>query len=313
MKSKPRNLLICTVMILSFLFSGCSVQGQPQQSVPGTTAPVSENPPLESQDESLAVSSERFYQYETQELSAQRDGKEIYGVITIPQNAGDRMPAVIFSHGFGGTHSVGTQYAQALAEKGYVVYCFDFCGGSPSSQSDGSTLEMSIFTEQADLEAVISMIQGLDYVDSDNLFLMGTSQGGVVSAITGAAHPGEIRGMVLLYPAFVLVDRANELFQSRDEIPDTYYFMWMDVGKAYFEPLLDYDIYSEIAAYDKDVLLIHGDADHIVPLSYSEQALDAYPSAQLEVIPGGGHGFYGEDAQQTINYILEYLETHRVS
>ena len=313
MKSKPRNLLICTVMVLSFLFSGCGVQGQPQQPVPDTTAPVSEDPPLESQEESLAVSSERFYQYETQELSTQRDGKEIYGVITIPQNAGDRMPAVIFSHGFGGTHSVGTQYAQALAERGYVVYCFDFCGGSPSSQSDGSTLEMSIFTEQADLEAVISMIQGLDYVDSDNLFLMGTSQGGVVSAITGAAHPGEIRGMVLLYPAFVLVDRANELFQSRDEIPDTYYFMWMDVGKAYFEPLLDYDIYSEIAAYDKDVLLIHGDADHIVPLSYSEQALDAYPSAQLEVIPGGGHGFYGEDAQQTISYILEYLETHRVS
>lgn len=311
MKRKPRNLLICTVMILSFLFSGCGVQGQPQQSVPGTTAPVSEDPPLESQEESLAVSSERSYQYETQELSTQRDGKEIYGVITIPQNAGDRMPAVIFSHGFGGTHSVGTQYAQALAEKGF--YCFDFCGGSPSSQSDGSTVEMSIFTEQADLEAVISMIQGLDYVDSDNLFLMGTSQGGVVSAITGAAHPEEIRGMVLLYPAFVLVDRANELFQSRDEIPDTYYFMWMDVGKAYFEPLLDYDIYSEIAAYDKDVLLIHGDADHIVPLSYSEQALDAYPSAQLEVIPGGGHGFYGEDAQQTINYILEYLETHRVS
>ena len=313
MKSKPRNLLICTVMILSFLFSGCGVQGQPQQSVPGTTAPVSENPPLESQEESLAVSSERSYQYETQELSAQRDWKEIYGVITIPQNAGDRMPAVIFSHGFGGTHSVGTQYAQALAEKGYVVYCFDFCGGSPSSQSDGSTVEMSIFTEQADLEAVISMIQGLDYVDSDNLFLMGTSQGGVVSAITGAAHPEEIRGMVLLYPAFVLVDRANELFQSRDEIPDTYYFMWMDVGRTYFEPLLDYDIYSEIAAYDKDVLLIHGDADHIVPLSYSEQALAAYPSARLEVIPGGGHGFYGEDAQQTISYIQEYLETHRVS
>ena len=313
MKSKPRNLLICTVMILSFLFSGCGVQGQPQQSVPGTTAPVSENPPLESQEESLAVSSERSYQYETQELSTQRDGKEIYGVITIPQNAGDRMPAVIFSHGFGGTHSVGTQYAQALAERGYVVYCFDFCGGSPSSQSDGSTLEMSIFTEQADLEAVISMIQGLDYVDSDNLFLMGTSQGGVVSAITGAAHPEEIRGMVLLYPAFVLVDRANELFQSRDEIPDTYYFMWMDVGRAYFELLLDYDIYREIAAYDKDVLLIHGDADHIVPLSYSEQALDAYPSAQLKVIPGGGHGFYGEDAQQTISYIQEYLETHRVS
>lgn len=51
-------------------------------------------------------------------------------------------------NGFGGSYRVGEQYAQALAAKGYVVYCFDFCGGSPGSKSDGSTLEMSIFTEQ---------------------------------------------------------------------------------------------------------------------------------------------------------------------
>lgn len=121
---------------------------------------------------------------------------------------------------------------------------------------------------------------------------MGTSQGGAVSAITGAAHPEEIRGMVLLYPAFVMVDRANQLFRRPEEIPDTYYFMWMQVGRAYFEPLLDYDIYGAIAAYDKDVLLIHGDADNIVPLSYSQRALQAYPSAELQVIPGGRPRFF---------------------
>ena len=220
------------------------------------------------------------------------------------------MPAVIFSHGFGGTHSVGRQYAENLAENGYVVYCFDFCGGSPSSQSDGSTLEMSLFTEQKDLEAVISMMQGLDYVDSENLFLMGTSQGGAVSAITGAAHPQEIRGMVLLYPAFVMVDNANELFSSAGEIPDTYYFMWMNVGRAYFEPLLDYDIYGAIAAYEQDVLILHGDADSIVPLSYSERAVEVYPSARLEVLHGAGHGFSGENARYANDTILEYLSTH---
>lgn len=85
------------------------------------------------------------------------------------------MPAVIFSHGFGGNYQVGMQYAEALTEKGYVVYCFDFCGGSPDSRSDGTTLEMSVFTEQADLEAVIHMIQGQDFVDKENIFLMGTS------------------------------------------------------------------------------------------------------------------------------------------
>ena len=32
------------------------------------------------------------------------------------------------------------------------------------------------------------------------------------------------------------------------------------------------------------MLLIHGDADSIVPLSYSERALEVYPSAELKVI-----------------------------
>ena len=29
------------------------------------------------------------------------------------------------------TYQVGAQYAEAFAQKGYAVYCFDFCGGSP--------------------------------------------------------------------------------------------------------------------------------------------------------------------------------------
>lgn len=281
-------------------------QQQPTQQQEAAQQPEAE--PVQQQP----ASPEATYSYQTQELYAQRGENRIYGVLYIPQGAGDKMPAVIFSHGFGGTHAVGSTYAEALAEKGYVVYCFDFCGGSPGSRSDGSTLEMSLFTEQADLEAVISMVQQLDYVDSDNLFLMGSSQGGAVSAITGAAHPDEIRGMVLLYPAFVMVDAANSLFASAEQIPETYYFMWMNVGRAYFEPLLDYDIYGAIAAYDRDVLLIHGDADSIVPLEYSQRALQAYPSAELEVIPGAGHGFYGEDAQQAIACMLDYLQAHLV-
>lgn len=256
---------------------------------------------------------QQVYEYHSEELGAVRDdGNEIYGVIYVPEGTEEQMPAVIISHGFGRNYRVGIPYAEALARRGYVTYCFDFCGGSPGSRSDGSTLDMSIRTEQRDLEAVMEMIRGLDYVDSDNLFLMGTSQGGAVSAVTGAAHEEKVRGMVLLYPAFVLAERANELFQSVDDIPDTYYFMWMEVGKAYFEPLIGYDIYEEIAGYKKDVLMIHGDADNIVPLSYSERALEVYPSAELKVIEGGGHGFSGSDEEEAVGYMLDYLETHRV-
>ena len=136
---------------------------------------------FESETEDSSVAEPLNYEYKTQELYTRRDENQIYGVVYIPQDAGEKMPTVIFSHGFGGNYQVGTQYAEALAAKGYVVYCFDFCGGSPGSRSDGSTLDMSIFTEQADLESVIHMMQEQAFVDEENIFLMGTSQGGAVS------------------------------------------------------------------------------------------------------------------------------------
>ena len=124
------------------------------------------------------------HDYETHTLYVQRDEHQIYGVIYVPQGASSPMPAVIFSHGFGGTHAVGAQYAQALARgPAYVVYCFDFCGGSPDSRSDGSTWRCPCLPNAKIWKSVITMMQGLDFVDSDNLFLNGSSQGGAVSAI----------------------------------------------------------------------------------------------------------------------------------
>lgn len=307
MDEKISALLLSIVVLCASVLSACAKMDENS-----TTKSASQNTPSISvrQENEFHVSDQSIYEYQIEELYALRDGKQIYGVVYIPQNAGEQMPAIIYSHGFGGSHQYGTQYAKAMAARGYVVYCFDFCGGSPGSRSDGSTLEMSLFTEREDLEAVIKMMQALDYVDNSNLFLLGTSQGGAVSALTAAAHPDEIKGAVLLYPAFVLVDNANELFHSSEEIPDTYYFLWMNVGRTYFEPLLDYDIYADIKDYTKDVLILHGDADSIVPLSYSEKAVQVYSSAQLKVLQGAGHGFYGDDAEQAIGYITEYLNTH---
>lgn len=306
--------IACLFTFLPLTLSGCANGSDPvlpeEPSASGAAEEEAEAAAAPER-ESMQMYETLTYEYEMKELYARRDEKQIYGLLYIPQGAGEKMPAVIFSHGFGGNHQVGAQYAEAFAQKGYVVYCFDFCGGSPGSRSDGSTLEMSVFMEQADLEAVIRMMQGQEFVDNDNIFLMGTSMGGAVSAITAAAHEEEIRGAILLYPAFVMVDDAKRRFDSVEDIPDSYHHMWMTVGRVFAEDLLDYDIYEAISAYKKDVLLIHGDADGIVPLSYSEKAVEAYDSARLEVLPGAGHGFSGGDARQAIDWTLEYLNTHK--
>lgn len=82
----------------------------------------------------------------------------------------------------------------------------------------------------------------------------------------------------------------------------------MTVGRVFAEDLLDYNIYEAISAYKKDVSIIHGDADTIVPLRDSERALEIYDSARLEVLPGAGHEFSGENAEQAIRWILTYLD-----
>lgn len=50
------------------------------------------------------------------------------------------------------------------------------------------------------------MVRELDYVNSAHVFLFGASQGGVVSGITVPANKEKLNGLILLYPAFELVE-----------------------------------------------------------------------------------------------------------
>lgn len=299
-------------VVLSVSLAGCNGETQRPSApteIPGSqqTEPVPPAPTDGTQDTAIDWDS-LSYPYTTQELPAQVDGHAIYGEIYIPDGAGEPMPAVIFSHGYGGTHAIGAPYAQALAQKGFVVYCYYFRGGSNASRSDGSPLDMSVFTEKADLEAVLSLIRSLDYVDGERIFLMGTSQGGMVSAMTGAAHPEEVRGMMLLYPAFCIPENARAQFSTLESVPDQVsFFSWLTVGRRYVEDVWEYDVYADVAAYEKNVLILHGDQDGIVDIAYSQRAIEAYPAAELKAIQGAGHGFSGGNFDLAMDYILDYL------
>ena len=250
------------------------------------------------------------YAVRTLEFPSERDGMHIYGLLYLPEGRTGKLPTVIFSHGLAGTNASVAAYTRVLATQGYACYCFDFCGGAPSNRSDGETTEMSIFTEQDDLEAVMENLLGQEYVDAENLFLMGTSQGGMVSALTAAAHPEKVRGLVLLYPAFCIPDDMTALFPSFTDVPEIYYFRWLNLGRPYFEHLYGFDPYAVIGNYEKEVLILHGDSDGIVPVSYSHRAVEAYPSARLETFRGAGHGFYGNDFETAAGFILEYMSEH---
>ena len=73
-----------------------------------------------------------------------------------------------------------------------------------------------------------------------------------------------------------------------DEVPETYQHMFMAVGKAYFEELFDYNIYEDIENFNKDVLIIHGDSDDIVPPFLFRKGGRSLPFGKLGSYPRCG-------------------------
>lgn len=241
------------------------------------------------------------------EMRVTRGDLSIYGKLYTPEGAEGKYPAVILSHSANMTSDSMNSYCQRLAAMGYVAYAFDFCGGSKNSRSDGDEADMTVFTEVEDLEAVLEAVRGLDCVDSQSVYLFGTSQGGLVSALTAAAHPDAVRGLMLFYPAFNIAELA-EKFGS---------FMTGNAGSLYISTLQGYDVYEHIKPYTGDVLIVHGTKDFIVPSSSVEKAADLYEHCELHLIEGASHGFnkenyamFGDYDQESWAYVVAYLEEH---
>ncbi len=252
---------------------------------------------------------------EIRPLPVQAGEHTLYGELLLPKGASGPLPTVICCHGFGSSYKLCRDtMGKCFAMSGFAVYCFDFYGGSKKSRSGGSMLEMSIFTERENLDAVIDAVWQLDCVDKNNLFLLGESQGGCVAGITAPRHRDKLKAMVLYYPAFCIPEDAQKKFARVEDIPAVSKTFKLDVGKVYNEKLLDYDIYAEIAAYDGPVLILHGDADTVVDVSYGRRAAEVYPNARFELFPGEIHGFMGKGkrraAELAYAFFREQMDTN---
>ena len=235
--------------------------------------------------------------------------------------AGNNLPVVIASHGFMANQDTVKQYAIALAEMGYAAYTFDFCGGCViKGNSDGATTDMSVLTEVEDLRQVVEYTQSLPYTDSDNITLLGCSQGGFVSAILAAQLKEKISKIVLFYPALCIPDdaRAGKMMFAKfdpQNIPERINCGPMKLGRCYVADMVDKDPYEMISGCTANVLIIHGTDDKIVNIDYSRKALATYDktlprdkTVSLYVIESGAHGFSKKHDAQAIKVVKEFMK-----
>ena len=155
---------------------------------------------------------------------------------------------------------------------------------------------MTVFTEVDDLGIVLDQIRTLDYIDPDNVFVLGSSQGGLVTALVAENRPSDIKGMILFYPAFNLPELVAK-FTSDDGgiLGGIGSGGNMGMSDAFVNTIKDFDVYANIGKYAGDIIILHGTKDFLVDIKYSEQAVEKYPSAILYPIEGASHGFNNEN------------------
>lgn len=218
-------------------------------------------------------------------IYCQNGSKRIYGTLYLPKGK-DPFPLVIYSHGYG--YVIEEISSRRMAKNGIAFYSFDFPGGSPRSRSDGSSTNMSVMSEADDLEAVLDHFRHDQRIDQGNIWLCGSSQGGFVSTVTGIRRQQDIRGLFLLCPAYIAQDFRKIYFGDGD-IPATFPFSNMILGRRYITDLAGYDVYAEMKTFRNPVHIYHGTADRLVPISYSERAAQAFPNVVLTRCAGAGH------------------------
>ena len=236
--------------------------------------------------------------YTVKEYDFDSNGKDIYARAFVPDVEG-RVPLVIFSHGLGANVEHEEEVQKTLAKAGIAVFSFEFAGGSSSSNpmSEGLTTEMSVLTEVQNLKDAIRIASGLEYADPQKIYLMGSSQGGLVTALT-AEEVTNIAGLFLFYPAFSLPDDIRSSFPKLEEVPETFNLLGTRIGKKYITDIYDMDPYANLDELTMPVHIYHGKDDNIVPLTASQKAMKRLKDAHLTTLEDTGHALTPQEQAQ---------------
>lgn len=217
---------------------------------------------------------------------------------------GEKCPMVIMCHGFMGNKGgrLFEAIADSLQKEGIASIRFDFDG---HGESDGKFVDMTVPKEINDAKCVYNYVLTLPYVNTNEIGILGHSQGGVVSAMTaGDLGAEKIKAAVLLAPAAVLREdalRGNTMGRAYNphNVPEEGVKMFGDLvlGHDYIVTAQTLPIYETAAKYKGKGMVMHGTYDVVVPYTFGERFHYVWPGSELVLMPGVDHGFSGKETE----------------
>src|SRR6266496_5909487 len=121
-----------------------------------------------------------------EKINFQSDGLKLAGIVNTPEDLrpGERRPAFIVLHGFGGNKDGQGQsvVTKQLTQWGYVTLRIDFRG---CGESEGEHGRIICLDQVADTRNAISYMAARSEVDPQRIALVGSSFGAAVAVFTG--------------------------------------------------------------------------------------------------------------------------------
>jgi carboxymethylenebutenolidase len=210
-------------------------------------------------------------------------GKRVAVERLAPKGPG-RYPLVVVLHGAGGIGPGGTgsplhQEARLLARRGYVAlvpHYFDRTAGAKLNNPTRNARYYKVWMET--IADAVTYAGRLPNVDRRHIGLLGHSLGAGLAVSNAMADP-RIAAVVEYAGSLVFINGPP---QEPLPMPPT--------------------------------LILHGDADTIVPVSEAHKLNALFTEWQttfeIKIYPGAGHGFRGDDEKDAWKRTVEFLDRH---
>lgn len=243
-------------------------------------------------------------------------------------------PPVLFFNGIGANIEAVAPLAERMTERAFIMFDMPGTGESPDP-----TIPYNPFTMSWTASQILGEL-GVDLVD-----VMGISWGGAMAQHFALQHPRLTRRLVLVATtAGMLMVPGNPAALTKMANPRRYidpefmneHFMTLYGGmtkrpgsksdhigrlkppspRGYFYQLLAMLGWTSLPALPflkKDVLIMMGDEDQIVPLINGKILNSAIPNSRLEVFKGGGHLFLLTHADESVACLREFLDAPDVA
>lgn len=228
------------------------------------------------------------------------DDEHIAGTFLTPP---EKMPGVLFVHGWGGSQQRDLTRARGIAGLGCICLSFDLRGhAQTAAQQQTVTREQNL----RDLLAAYDLLAAHPHIDPAAIAVVGTSYGGYLAAILTALRP--VKWLALRVPALYCDDDWDMPKRQLDR--DTLNRLRRRHVLAEENRAL-----AACAAFRGDVLIVESEDDSYVPhetiMSY-RAAFQRTHSLTHRIIDGADHALSSERCQEAYTTILVDWATEMV-